>query len=458
MGTAQSTIKLTRKDVDAAIAGWRTGTRERHWFEAGNGLYLAISKKGVASYTLRYRRPDATSGDCTLGRASTLTPEQAWDEAIDVLAGLRKGTDPNKVRRDTKHSAQATREAEQAARVEAERKSITFAALYGAYKASPEHSHSKRTDELHRGVYRNHLEPLLGQRPISELTRRDIKDCVRAVQAEAAKGSLKSETKGFRTANLAHALVKAVFNWAIEDERCETNPASFKKLFDETPKKRIGVLNDDRVRVIWQALETEIITDRTRLKAKPKDWNTRARILAAIGVKLCWLTLQRPNEVLQAHRNDFDKHGMMWHIPEDRTKTNAAYEVPLTEQTLALFDEAFALAGSDWAFPHRLKHKALERTAFTHRFDRTRKNILKAAPKSIPSDVQLYDGRRFGRTRLEEALGFPQHICEAVLNHAGDQGMGRRYVVSDYRKQIRAAHEVWVTELHRIVMETDGGH
>ena len=43
----------------------------------------------------------------------------------------------------------------------------------------------------------------------------------------------------------------------MEEERCETNPAVFKKMFDDTPMKRIGALDDQRVRVIWGALVEE---------------------------------------------------------------------------------------------------------------------------------------------------------------------------------------------------------
>jgi hypothetical protein len=66
------------------------------------------------------------------------------------------------------------------------------------------------------------------------------------------------------------------------EDRCESNPASFRKLFDDTPVRRIGMLNDQRLRTIWLALEEEAA----------KGWGTAT----AIACQLAFLTLQRPNE------------------------------------------------------------------------------------------------------------------------------------------------------------------
>ena len=158
--------------------------------------------------------------------------------------------------------------------------------------------------------------------------------------------------------------------------------------------------------------------------------------------------MQRPNEIVQAHRDDFDWQARVWRIPENRTKTNTLYEVPLTDDALVLFREAFGMTNSQWAFPAKDGKGHLAPNALSHRFEKTRA-IVNAG--TLPKDVQLYDARRFGRTRLVQALGVPEHIAERVINHAPDRRMAGRYDVADYSGELLRAHEAWATELRRIV-------
>ena len=76
--------------------------------------------------------------------------------------------------------------------------------------------------------------------------------------------------------------------------------------------------------------------------------------------------------------------------------------------------------------------------------------ITDGAP--IIPGCSLYDAsRRFMRTRLEQDLGFPEAICEAVINHTPGRGMNRRYFVGDLSGEVRKAHEAWQRELLRII-------
>src|SRR5262249_51123291 len=110
----------------------------------------------------------------------------------------------------------------------------------------------------------------------------------------------------------------------------------------------------------------------------------------------------------------------------------------------------FSLSKGPWAFPADDGEGPINPHVLSVRFAKTRRRLLKE--KLLPNaNVQLYDGRRFGRTRLTQKLGIPPHIAERVINHAPDRSMARRYDVADYSQEIRTAHEVWGRELRRIV-------
>jgi integrase len=423
-----SRIKLTRRAIEASIAAHRTGQRERHWFTDSPSMYLQITPNGCASYCLRFARPGGGKGDYTIGKVTRITPDMAREAATARLAALTlNSTDPCEERRATRSKAHT-------------RRLETFAALAGTFMASPENMQlAERTRQDRHKILEAYLLPQLGGRSVESITRRDVKDCLRAVQTgtRAAKEN-QGGSGGNRTANKAHEVVRRVFSWAVEEERCATNPASFRKLFDDTAVKRVGILNDVRIRTIWEALDQEANL----------GWGKPS----VLAIKLCLVTLQRPNEVCQAHRDDIDFASRVWSIPEHRTKTNTRYEVPLSELAAELLLEAFTLSGSAWAFLATNNEDHLHPNVLTHRFGKMRRRLL--LDKKLPSaDVQLYDARRFGRTMLVQRLGFPKHIAESVINHAPDRSMGGRYDVGDYSGEIRRAHEAWARELLRIVYQ-----
>ncbi len=75
--------------------------------------------------------------------------------------------------------------------------------------------------------------------------------------------------------------------------------------------------------------------------------------ISIIAIQLCFVTLQRPNEIVKAHRDDFHFKENVWRIHPDRNKTDQWYEVPLSEL-------AVEIAESDDAGVQRVLRKAYE--------------------------------------------------------------------------------------------------
>lgn len=424
--TRRPKVKLRRAAVDDALASWTPGRRLRVFFEDPKGLFLNITPNGAAAYYFRFARGDGTWSETAIGPENQLTPSLAADEATRLFSEMRLSrVNPVAAKRQRVAEAKAA-------------KAQTFGALTEAFLAASENTRvSERTAETRQWLLDKHILPRIKAKPVAELDRAAIRACVREVQAGCQTFKGNPEKSGHRTANACRAMIARILEWAVEEEIIPGNPAArMKKMFDDTPARRVNRCNDDILRAFWSELEDGDIQ--------------RTGKATALCCQLIMLTLQRPNEVTKAHRADFHFDKLLWLPRESLTKTNTLYRVCLTPWTKELFEKAFELSGCDWAFPG-LDGEPMEAHVTNRFWQRVRARLIKDG-KLSSADITLYDcSRRFGRTCLEETLGFREAVAEAVINHADPgQTMRRRYNVSDMLPELRRAHEAWQAEVRRI--------
>ena len=422
-------VKLNRSRVEQLRRYHPHGRKVRYWDTDLREFFLRITPAGAATYCAWIDKKDFR-----LGSADVLTPEEAREEARKALARVAKGgADPKRFR-------------EQKAREAAAARANTFAALAEAFMAAPEKKALSRSTRAQRRENLDlHILPAIGAKPIATLTRADVKQMVRDIQAKAAKGAGTDEEgrlPGARVANVCHGIVRSVFNWAMEEERAETNPGAFRKLFADDPVRR-SLMEDEAVRLAWASLEAE------KAAKTPRGW------ASAVAIQLCFATLQRPLEVISARKVDVDTEKGLWRIPAGLTKTNQVYEVPLSPLACGLFKAAMEKSGSDWVFPKTAGEGHMERHDLSQRWGRLRDRHARAAKareeKSPLEGVTLYDARRLGRTAMVRRLNVAQDIAEACINHAPDRGIAVRYDVGDRSGLIRAAMNQWAALLEDII-------
>jgi integrase len=183
----------------------------------------------------------------------------------------------------------------------------------------PEARKKPSTIAYERWLWGKHVAPRLGKARIIELRRPDILAFVRKVGQDA----------GPRTANYAHALVRQLLNFAIQEERLEFNPASVPRVFEYKTRER--VLSETEVRRFWVTIEAAM-TDRD-VPVSP------ATVLA---LKLCALTLQRLAVACCSLGQVLDKLGqadLASHYWDAARRSAAAYrEVRPGVDADALFD------------------------------------------------------------------------------------------------------------------------
>ena len=247
---------------------------------------------------------------------------------------------------------------------------------------------------------------------------RDIDDMLQAILKRGAP----------TVANDVLRWTKRIFDFAIKRHVVETNPAS---AFDPSDAGGKEVSRDR-----WLSRE-EII----KLFQAMRDMLGRFSVENMYAIRLLLLLAVRKEELIAARWAEFDLDKAVWHLPEERTKTSAAIDIPLPPLALETLKELHRLAhGSAYVFPARkMQHRMIPHIDL---------NTLNAAlakhirPKLIGvENFTIHDFRRTARTHLA-ALGVDPFTAERCLNHKikGVEGIYNRH---DYFDERKAALNEW---------------
>ena len=247
-----------------------------------------------------------------------------------------------------------------------------------------------------------------------------------------------------RAPYMAHAVLSAakrLFGWAIDQHvyGLEMSPCDRLKPTKVIGKKkaRSRILDDHEIRAFWRATE--------RLDY---PYGTIGRMLLLTG--------QRHHEVSEAPWSEFDLTKGIWTISQERFKSDAVHQVPLTDDVLALLRELPRFKHGVHLFsttfgvrPTRINEK--KKAKIDARMLRTLKAMARTRGED-PAELRpwiIHDLRRTLRTHLS-AIRIPDHIAEMVIGH-GRRGLQRVYDQHRYVDEIREALTLWAARLRSIV-------
>ena len=170
--------------------------------------------------------------------------------------------------------------------------------------------------------------PVLGGRPIAEIRPREVTAAIKAIEKRGAG----------ETASRVLQRVRAVFRYAVNHERIETNAMG-----DLRPGE---LLRPRQVKHRPALSQKELPTFLERFGAYQGDPNTRN------GLRLLMLTAVRPGELRGARWDELDLPAKRWRIPALRMKMKAEHIVPLSTQALEVIEAMRPLSGDgDLMFP-----------------------------------------------------------------------------------------------------------
>jgi len=368
----------------------------------GLGLWVYPSGRKAWVYTYHYL---GRKERVVLGEYPAMGLARAREALLEAKQVLQDGRSPRAERAAQEEARRREREAQE--------REPTVAQLVEEYLERWAKPRKRSWEEDRRRLYKDVI-PAWGKRKAREITRRDVRALLDRVMR-----------RGPYAANRLLAVIRKMFNWAVEQDILEVSPAwQVRAPGEERAKER--VLTPAEIRAFWWGLEGFSSLE-TGAEFRATDSTRRA-------LRFLLLTAQRPGEVAALPWAEIE--GEWWTIPGERTKNRKAHRVPLTPLALELLGEP----RGEWVFPRRAT--PITPTDLGHAIQKYRR--LTGMERFTPHDL-----RRTAASGMA-SLGVPRLVIRQVLNHT-DPTVTAVYDRHSYDREKREALEVWGRRLREII-------
>ena len=350
---------MANKFTDTPIKGLKPKSKE-YWVREANGFCIRVYPTGIKAWYYIYTFEDRKRY-MLLGNYPEVSVDDARIKYNDAWKMLKNGKDPSTQAAEAKDER---------------RKAPTVEYLANEYleKHAKKKKKSWREDER---MLNKDVLPVWGNIKAVDIKRRDITILLEKV----------SDRNAPIMANRLYALIKTLFNFAIDEEMLQESPCStIKRPHKETPRDR--ALSHDEIKVLWNNLNKPDIIMSSDIKK---------------ALKLILVTGQRPGEVVGMNSKEIK--GRWWTIPGSKTKNGRKHEVYLTDLALELIGD---IKGRSYIFPSPLN------------------TAIKAKQKSKKTKKKVLDN-------TEPEVIIDTHIGEKAL----DCALSRNIKGRSYRKKIK---------------------
>lgn len=371
--------------------------QDEYYDQALPGLSLRVGTSGARVFYFLYRyggKPKRMK----LGRysAEAFTLADARKAAREAQEQLEQGIDPRAQRETTRQENVAAPTVKE------------LAADYIKRHAKP----NKRSWEEDKRILDKDVIPAWGPMKAKEVTRAHVIGLIDGIVDRGAP----------ITANRTLAVVRRMFNFAVDKALLEDSPAwRVKPPTKEKPKRR--VLSEAEIKTFWERLPTAKMDETTKE-----------------ALRFILVTGQRPGEVQSAPLSEFE--GDWWTIAAERVKKENPHRVFLSSLAHDVLAGAkCANPGTPWAFPSAMTGKPMHKSSLDHAVARNLEHF--GLEKFTPHDL-----RRTFRTHAR-ALGFADSDLDKVINHL-DSKMRRTYNLYAYDKEKQQILNAWAAKLEAL--------
>lgn len=395
------------KLTDVEIRNWIKAGERFEGKSDGDGLYLRFRPEDAAPlWRFRYRFA-GKARVMNLGSYGDLSLADARKRAKELRARVALGHDVAAEKQE--------RKAEAAAKREADANAVTVAKLADDYFERMILGRWKHPNIVRSRIEKD-IKPNIGRLKVEDVKPSHIDAMLQTIVKRGAP----------TIANDVLRWTRRLFDFAVKRHMVQHNPAAAFDLSDAGGKEeaRERALSREELVRLFEAMRTAPGFSHENL----------------LAVKLLLLLAVRKQELTGARWEEFDLDKAVWSLPAERTKTEAAIDIPLPAPAVEALRDLHRLAcGSDWVFPAR---KAQQRM-LPHIHENTL-NVALSKVKRVMPDVPpfcIHDFRRTARTHLA-ALGVDPFTAERCLNHKikGVEGIYNRH---DYFDERRKALDLW---------------
>lgn len=259
--------------------------------------------------------------------------------------------------------------------------------------------------------------PLLGARPIKDITAPELLAVLRTVEARGR----------YETAAKLRQTCGAVFRYGIATGRAERDPTPDLRgaLARPAAKHRAALLTEESLRGFLRAA---------------RDYDGKG--ITAFALQLAPLVFLRPGELRSGEWKDVNFEKAEWRIPAARMKSREEHIVPLSKQALAVLKAVHPITGrGPYIFPSlRSTRRPMSEGA-----------ILAALRRMgyAKDEVSGHGFRRTASTFLNE-MGFNRDWIEKQLAHRERDEVRGAYNAAQYMTERRAMMQRWADWLDEI--------
>jgi integrase len=294
---------LTKRLIDATKS--EDGKEKRLWDEDPRGFGVRIKSSGAKTFFVQYRSPTTFKKvRFTIGQYGRLTLDEARSKARRILGRVESGHDPADEKRRAKAHALST-----ARTVDALCDDYMRDARAGlvTYRGKPKKASTLDIDE---GRIKRHIKPLIGQRRVTEITRRDVEIFMHdirlgktaIVEKTGSRGKARV-TGGDGTARRTVGLLGSIFSYALKEGLRPDNPVTG---IERAPdNKRTRSLSPAEYRALGKALDT-------------LD-NEVANPIAVRAIRVLALSGCRRGEIYGLRRTEVDSHNQCLRFEDTKT-------------------------------------------------------------------------------------------------------------------------------------------
>jgi len=367
--------KLTKSLIDGLLPQLKEYSI---WDTECSSFHIRILPSGSISYNVYSRNRRGVQSRRSLGLVNTKSVVAARKEAQAIIVGQRRNLDPFSL-------------------AEQQRAIPTLAEFWPEYlevHAIPRKA--ARSVKEDRSLWTNHLVEEFGSRPVSEITRAQVRDW------HARKSSHKA------SANRALSLISKMLTLCVENEFIPSNPCFGIARYPEKPKERY--LSPEEISRLFNSCDAD------------------QNVCCATLVKLLILSGARRGEVLKADWQEFELSRRLWTVPSEHIKGGERHALkihrPLSDSAVDLLLEWQRYSGriGGLVFPSDINQDK-------PRFDLKRSWERICLRADLPG-LRLHDLRHtFASLALENGASLDQ--IGRVLGHRSSQTTRRYAHLSD---------------------------
>ncbi|NUY34926.1 DUF4102 domain-containing protein [Paraburkholderia sp. JPY303] len=388
--------------TDIAIRNAKPREKSYRLYDTG-GLYLELFPNGSKLWRWKYRF-EGREKRLALGKYPEVGLKDARESRDDARKLLRTGVDPSAIKQRL----------EAAEQIEA---TSTFEAVANDWFERM----MRDKAESHRVKVRARLEkdifPWLGNKPVADITPRDILACLRRIEDRGAHD----------TAHRALQNCSAVLRHAVVEGKARENPAVHLKgaLPPARPGHFAAITEPERVGPLLRTMDA-----------------VSATFPVKCALRLLPYLFCRPGELRTMRWDEVHLDAAEWRYCT--SKTGTPHIVPLPRQAVAILRELRPLTGrGEFVFPGRDDRTQPMSNATLNR-------ALQRAGISTRDEQTGHGFRAMARTILHEGLGFSPYVIEHQLAHRVPDALGGAYNRTRFLEDRKKMMQQWADYLDRL--------